>query len=273
MTSSVEASPHGDGVAVVSLDSGGRNFLTWELSERLEETLVRLREDATRVVVIASRVEGYFLAHGDLDDILETFGGGAPSGDPTALLRVQRELDTGPMVSIAAVDGQAWGGGAELAWACDLRVASTRASFAQPEVLVGTTPAGGAARIARLAGEAAACRLVLDGRPVAADEALRLGLVHRVVPAGEALASALEWAEWLAARPPWALAECKRALLGGRAAPFRDALRAETEAFVRQLAKPEVRDRVTGVRDRYRDGGDSWDAFGIPRAGALTGAA
>lgn len=264
MPARVHVSTPAAGVGQLLLDSGGRNFLTWELNERLGDALARLREAGTRVVVVGSAADGVFLAHGDLDDILATFGGGTPSGDVMAGIRVQKELDTGPMVSIAAVEGQAWGGGAELAWACDLRVASTAATFAQPEVLVGTTPAGGAARIARLAGEAAAMRLVLDGRPVTAEEAADLGLVHRVVPPGEALPAALEWAEWLSGRPEWALRTCKDVVLAARGVSLREALRAETATFAGQLAEPEVRALVDGVRQRYADGADSWDAFGVP---------
>ena len=261
----LDVSTPGDYVTQILLDAGERNFLTWQLAELLEAELVRARDGGCRVIVVGSAVEEIFIAHGDLDDIVETFGGGSAAGDPTAMIRVQRELDTGPMVSIAAVDGQAWGGGAELAWACDLRVASTRATFGQPEVMVGTTPAGGAARIARLAGEAAAKRLVLDGRPVPAEEALRLGLVHRVVPRGEALAAAVEWATWLAGRPPGALAACKAAVTAAREGALRSVLRTETEMFVERISRPETLDRVREVKSRYDGGADSWDAFGIPR--------
>jgi enoyl-CoA hydratase/carnithine racemase len=165
------------------------------------------------------------------------------------------------MVSIAAIDGQAWGGGAELAWSCDLRVASERATFGQPEVLIGVPPAGGAARIAHLAGEAAAKRLVLDGRPVSAAEALRLGLVDRVVPDGEAVTVALDWARWLARRPEWALAQSKEIIVGARGLTLGDALRRETGSFVAQFMRPEVRREALAVQQRYDEGADSYAAF------------
>ena len=266
MAGRVEATMEGDRVGLLLIDAPPMNFSDWELQEELEVGLGGVKQAGARVVVIGSRVPGYFIAHGHLETVLDAFAGGpTPPGDPRAGLRVQRELDTGPMISLAAIDGQAWGGGAELAWACDLRVASERATFGQPEVVVGTTPAGGAARIARLAGESAAKRMVLDGRPVTAAEAFRLGLVDKLVPPGQALAAALEWAEWLAKRPDGFLATAKAAIIQGRGLPLGEALRKETAQFVARFADPDTVAAARAVQDRYDRGADSYEAFGLPR--------
>lgn len=261
MSAQVHYSSPVEGVAQLLLENGERNFSNWELQERLEEALKRARESGVRVVVIGSAVDGYFLAHGHIGNLVQTLTGGETTGDPRAGGRVQRELDVGPMVSIAAVDGQAWGSGAELAWACDLRVASSDATFAQPEILIGLTTGGGAARITQLAGEAAAKRLVLDGRPVSADEALRLGLVHRVVAAGGALRESLEWATWLAQRPPWALAAAKTIVTAARSGDLLEAVQAETTAFVKQFSRPEIVSSAAAAQTRYDEGADSYQAF------------
>ena len=254
-----------DGVARIVQDTGPHNFSTFEANQQLLAALEHARDEGARVVVIGSGVEGHFAGHGWLPDVIDTFTGGTPSGDPLAGWRVFRELDTGPMVSIAAVDGEAWGHGAELAWACDLRVASTRGTFGQPEVNIGVCPgSGGTVRLVRLVGEATALRLVLDGRPIDGDEALRLGLIHRLVDPGQPLEEAMKWAEWLASRPPGALAACKRAVKGARGLPFEDALKHEGTVFIELLGRSETIERLRATQTRYDDGADTQGAFGIP---------
>lgn len=254
------------GVGEVLLDAPPRNILDSEAWEDFEAALGELRDSGARVVVIGSAVEGFLMAHGSLRRVIDVFTG-VPAGDVDSQKRVMRELDSGPMVSIAAIDGQAWGGGAELCWACDLRVASTVASFAQPEVNIGLTPGwGGISKVAYLAGEAAALRLALDGRPISADEALQLGLAHRVVPRGDALRAATEWARWLAGRPPHALAANKALVKEIRTLPLREALRMEIETFAACASRPDTLELIKGAQERYDAGADSYDAFGVPRS-------
>lgn len=255
-----------EGVAQILQDTGPRNFSTFAANEQLLDALVEAREHGCRVVVVGSSVDGHFAGHGWLPDIVEVFTGGTPSGDALAGWKGFVELDKGPMVSIAAVDGQAWGHGAELAWACDLRVASRTATFGQPEVAIGTLPgSGGTVRLARLVGESVALGLILDGRPIDAAEAHRLGLVHRLVDPGAALTAALDWASWLADLPDGALRTAKQSVKAARDLPVRDALRAEGEAFVQRLSMPETLDRVRAVQARYDEGADTIGAFGLDR--------
>jgi len=251
------------GIGQVLLDAPPRNILGSEAWQRMESALEDLRSRGCRVVVIGSAVDGFFMAHGSLKRIIDVFTGGS-AGDVDAQRRVMRELDTGPMVSIAAIDGQAWGGGAELCWACDLRVASPAASFAQPEVNIGLTPGwGGATKVAHLAGEAAALRLVLDGRPISGEEAWRLGLVHRMARDGDALGEAIGWAAWLADRPPWALTANKALVKGARTLTLREGLRKELETFAACASRPEALQLIREAQARYDAGRDSHDAFGL----------
>lgn len=266
MAPQIHVSQPSDGVAQLLLDNGPRNFSTAPLHERLETALTEVRQAGTRVVVLGSAIEGVFVSHGEIRDIVHNLSGrGEMTGDPRAFLRVQRELDTGPMVSIAAMDGQAWGGGFLLALACDFRVASERTTIGQPEITAGVSTAGEAARISHLAGEAAAKRLILDGRPISAGEAHRLGLVDRVVPTGQALTEAVEWATWLAGRKPGDLAMAKDVIIGARDLALTDALKRETATFVSLLSDETVVARLDEVQRRYDQGSDSYDAFGLPR--------
>ncbi len=135
---------------------------------------------------------------------------------------------------MAAVSGYALGGGCELALVCDMIVASESAEFGQPEILLGIIPGGGGTqRLARVMGKQRAMELVLTGRRIGAAEAMSLGIVNRVAPAGEWLESALELAEVVARRPPLAVRLGKQAVLAaeetaadGGARPGAPALRA-----------------------------------------------
>jgi methylglutaconyl-CoA hydratase len=118
-----------------------------------------------------------------------------------------------PVPVVAAIRGYALAGGAELAIACDLRVAGEDAVFGYPEVKVGVFPgAGGVIRLPRIVGAAAARDLLYTGRQVRADEAFRLGLVDRLVPPAEVLSTAARVAEEIAANAPLAVRAVKRAL-------------------------------------------------------------
>jgi enoyl-CoA hydratase/carnithine racemase len=251
-----------DGVAVLLVDNGPRNFITWSLNDELEAVLQEVAQDAA-VVVLSSAVDGFFLAHGHLGDNVETFTGGTPDGDPTSGLRVWKLLDDGPFVTIAAIDGQAWGGGAEYAWNCDLRVASTRSTFAQVEVRLGVTAICAATRITRLVGEAAAKSILLDGRPIPAVEAHRWGLVHRLVEPGAALEEAVAWARWLATHPSGALATTKRSIHRVRDLPLKEALDQELHAYIDSFSRPDALDRARAAQDAYDGGATSAEVFGV----------
>ena len=266
MSTVIEVIRPSEGVSVLMMDNGPRNFSTAPMLERLDSVLLGERNGGARVVIIGSSVEGFFISHGHIGDTVANLTGRQePSGDVRAFLRVQKQLDTGPMISIAAIDGQAWGGGAELAWSCDFRVASETSTLGQPEVIVGLPPAGGATRIVRIAGEGAAKRLVLDGRPVTAVEAYRLGLIDLLVPQGRTLDAAIEWATWLAGREPGALTMVKELIVSGRDVPMSDALKRETAAFVSRFSDSSVVERALEVQARYDGGADSYDAFQISR--------
>jgi len=123
-----------------------------------------------------------------------------------------RLLETMPKPTLAAVNGFALGGGCELALACDVRYASTGAKLGQPEVSIGIIPGwGGTQRLARTVGIGLAKELILSGRTVVAEEALRIGLVNALFPPVELLDRTLELADALAAKSPLVLAAAKEA--------------------------------------------------------------
>lgn len=133
---------------------------------------------------------------------------------------------------IAAVTGYALGGGGELALCADVRYAAHDAIFGQPEIRLGIMPGSGATqRLARLVGPAKAKDLMLTGRQISADEAYRIGLVEKVVPADEVLQQAMEWATQFTNGPALALKTIKQAVNAGLDLPIESALALERELF------------------------------------------
>ena len=133
---------------------------------------------------------------------------------------------------IAAVNGFALGGGCELAMACTLRLAADSARFGQPEINLGLLPGyAGSQRLPRLVGRGRALELLLTGRQVAADEALRIGLVNRVVPAAELATEARTLAQAIAAKAPVAVRYILEAVAGGMEMSLADAQDYEATLF------------------------------------------
>src|SRR5262245_6287210 len=159
---------------------------------------------------------------------------------------VMARLEALPVPVVAAVNGIALGGGLELALACDLIVASERARLGQPEIALGLIPGfGGTQRLVRRVGQGRARDLIYLGRQVAADEALRIGLVDRVVPPARVLEEATALARELAAKAPVALAQAKRATTVAADADLTTGCRYELEAFAVTFA---TEDRVEGLK-------------------------
>jgi len=145
-------------------------------------------------------------------------------------------------VWIAAINGAAMGGGCELSLACDLRFITVGGILGQPEILLGFPPGGGGTqRLGRLIGRARALEIILEGRPVEAEEALEIGMVHRIVEPDELLAVAVETAQRLARRPKAAVAGVKRAVLEGGSMPLAAGLRLEQSEFLATIGSDPSR--------------------------------
>jgi len=190
-------------VAHLELVNPPLNLITRALLDELGESLERLAVAAAgdvRVVVVSGNGDRAFSAGSHVGEF-EAQRGSAGRERLELEERVSRQLADLPMPTIAAIEGNALGGGLELALACDLRIASERARLGLPEVRLAVTPgAGGTQRLPRIVGLARAKELILTGRILDAGEAARIGLVNEVVPAGEARTRADEVAEEIAAR-------------------------------------------------------------------------
>jgi len=160
-------------------------------------------------------------------------------------------LESIDTISIAAINGFALGGGLELALGCDLRYAAADAKLGQPEIGLGVIPgAGGTQRLVRLLGPGRTRELVYSGRTVDAQQALRIGLVERVVPPEEVLSTAVEDARRFANGPRVALAAAKAAIAAAITSPGAPGLQAEREAFLALFGTPDQREGMAAFLEK-----------------------
>ncbi|MCI0531277.1 MAG: enoyl-CoA hydratase-related protein [candidate division Zixibacteria bacterium] len=170
------------------------------------------QDEKIRAVVLTGSGNKSFIAGADINELKEcdAISGRRKSFNGHRLLTLIESMD---QIVIAAVNGFALGGGCEVAIACDIRIAADSAKLGQPEVNLGVIPGyGGTQRLPRLVGRGKAKEMILAGEAVDAAEALRIGLVDKVVPQAELLKTAKEMAQKIAAKAPLAIRAAKRAI-------------------------------------------------------------
>jgi enoyl-CoA hydratase len=206
-----------------------RTHLLKEFSLALAELA---NNDGVRAIVVTGAGEKAFAAGADIGELnaLASAGSGAEQARSGQALTRQIERLSEPV--IMAVNGFALGGGCEIAMAGDILIASENAKFGQPEVNLGLIPGyGGTARTTRRVGKGMAMYLCLTGEIIDAREALRIGLVQRVVPAAELMNEARRIATTIASKAPLAIAACKRTINNGAHLSIDDALELEALEF------------------------------------------
>ena len=197
-----------------------------------------------RAIVVTGEGKA-FSAGADIKEFRALEGPHAFRGFIEGLERSLQRLASLSQPSVAAINGAAFGGGLELAMACDLRVADSSARLGVPEIKLGLLPgAGGTQRLPRLVPPAIATQMILTGEPVTAEDALGFGLVNEVTEPGGCVDRALELATTLAERAPLALAAAKRLRARGSALPLEAALELERETVAMLFATD---DRVEGT--------------------------
>jgi enoyl-CoA hydratase/carnithine racemase len=236
-----------DGVATITLNRPDvLNAMNNAMRTELLEVFARLRSDeAVRAVVVTGAGERAFSAGADIREFLEP---PVPTRfrEERRRLDFRREMDRCPQPLIAAIRGFALGGGLELALACDIRIAADDAQLGLTEINLAIIPGGGGTqRLPRLVGRGKALEMILTGMRVPAAEALRIGLVERVVAVGELLPSAQALARSIAEKAPVALRYAKEAVVSGLELPLADGLRLEND-LATLLRTTE--DRVEGAR-------------------------
>ncbi|WP_373048320.1 enoyl-CoA hydratase-related protein [Vulgatibacter sp.] len=233
-------------VEVWTIDAeANRNAISRAMRAELEALVVAAREKrGLRAVVLTGAGNKAFCAGADLKE-RATMNEEEVRAFLHDLRRTLRQLELSPKIFVAAINGAAFGGGTELSLACDLRVIAPHAEMALTETRLAIIPGGGGTqRLPRLVGVGVAKDLILTGRRVGPEEALRLGLVNRVAPDADVVAHAVALAEEIAAGGPVALAAAKAAIQEGMELGIDSALELEYQKY--QMVIP-TKDRLEGL--------------------------
>ena len=238
-----------DDVAIAWLNRPPTNALSPQLFRDLISIWQTVESEA-RAFVIASSNIFTFSAGADIKEFTRM----SPDTDAAELVesahRFTRSMERSSTVTIAAVNSIAYGGGCELAMACDFRIAAESATFGQPEINLGLIPGfGGTQRLPRLVGEAKALELNLTGDPIDAYEAERLGLANQVVADHELFDTALAWAKRMARQAPLAIEEIKRV---SQDAELDDGLVAEAQSFGRTFGSEDAKEGIAAFLQKRR---------------------
>jgi enoyl-CoA hydratase/3-hydroxyacyl-CoA dehydrogenase len=231
-----------DGVAIAWLANGQMNSISPQAIEDLGKVWKHAKESGVRALVVASSNPFLFSAGADIKAFTSM---DATSGEQLihAAHALLREFGSDGIATIAAVNGLAFGGGCELAMACDVRIAARSATFGQPEIKLGIIPGfGGTQRLPRLVGENKALEMNLVGDPILAEEAFELGLVNRMVDDHELLDTALAWARKLASQAPVALEQIKRVSGAG---DLDEGIEAEKRGFATAFSSEDAKEGIS----------------------------
>ena len=229
-----------------------RNALNIKTREEGAALLDELRDDnSVGVVVITGAGDKAFIAGADIAE----FAGRTAmmQRDVMTARSLFTAIDTFPKPIIAMVNGYCLGGGCELALACDIRIASERASFGQPEINLGIIPGGGGTqRLTRLVGEGKAMEMILSGDLIDARTALSIGLVNQVVPAEELETKTMELANRIAEKSPIALALAKESVKLASRSNLDEGLRREVDLFALCFSTEDKNEGVSAFLEKRK---------------------
>jgi enoyl-CoA hydratase len=242
-----------DSFAVVRLNRPEKlNALSDELLSALSESFSQLaKEDKLRAVILTGNGSA-FSSGTDLAEL-------ADADEPAAKAAANRgksvcdQIDKFSVPVIAAVNGIAAGGGFELVLACHLRIASPEAQFSVPEIKLGVIPAhGGTQRLANEIGRACALEMMVTGRTLSADEALRFGLINEIAERDLLITRAENLATEIAQLAPLAIRACLQAVTKSLELPLKEGLEVETELFAKLFVSRDMREGTRAFLEKRK---------------------
>lgn len=242
------------GVAIIKIDNPPMNVLSQKVSQQLTATFKELEKNEEVVVILLTGAgDRAFMAGADIKEF------------PQLLTKTRKEIlesNANTVLAInylakiskptiAMLNGYTFGGGCELALACDLRIAEAGVQIGLPEVKLGIFPGGGGTqRLPRLIGPAKAKELMFIGEPISAETALNLGLVNEVTPKGQGLEVALKMAKVIASRSIQALSRVKKSVDGGADLSLEEGLAIEANHFADIFATEDAKEGVTAFIEK-----------------------
>ncbi len=246
-----------DRIAVLTVDHPPVNSFNKQVVTELGEAIDQLlADDEVKAIIITGGGTNAFIAGADIPEIKELldkpedgYAAAAAFIERGQSLFLKIERATKPV--IAAINGYCLGGGLELAMSCHMRICSDRARLGQPEINLGIIPGwGGTQRLARLAGKGKAIELILTGDMITAQEAYRLGLVNKVVPAGAVLKEARDLARKIVSKSKFPVAAALTAITDGLETTIEEGLRIEAEQFVGLASTEDIREGVSAFLEK-----------------------
>jgi len=246
-----------DRIAVLTIDHPPVNSFNKQVITELDEAIDQLlADDEVKAIVITGGGTNAFVAGADIPEIKELLDN---PGEGYAAAREFLERGQGVFLKIeratkpviAAINGFCLGGGLELAMACHMRICSDRARLGQPEINLGLIPGwGGTQRLARLTNKGKAIELILTGDMITAQEAYRVGLVNKVVPAGAVLKEARDLARKIVSKSKFPIAAALRAITEGLETTIEEGLKIEADQFVGLASTEDIREGVTAFLEK-----------------------
>ncbi len=242
-----------DGVGLLTINRPAvHNAIGLTTMPELARVLDHVETAATlSVLILTAAGDKTFVSGGDLKELEQLTTHQAASSMSRQMQRLMARLSDLPIAVIGAINGDSFGGGCEVALACDIRIASSHARFAFKQVTIGITPAwGGRARLVELVGRSIALRLMLTGEVIDALEAMRIGLVDQLVDPAAVLDSASELARQIAANPNAALRAIKHQVNHGSGLVGEAAIEFEADSFARTWVSDDHLKAVAAWKQR-----------------------
>lgn len=243
-----------ESVAIVTLNRPDKlNALSRETIAALSGSFKSFEnDDELRAVILTGAGDRAFSAGTDLTELIHV-----PADEASAVAdrgqQLCNQIEQSPVPVIAAINGIAAGAGCELALACHLRVATPNARFSLPETKLGIIPGyGGTQRLTRELGRARALELILTSGSINAEDALRFGLINRLVATAELLATAEELAGAIAQLAPLAIRACLKAVIGGSELPLAEGLALEAKLFASLFATEDMREGTLAFLEKRK---------------------
>jgi enoyl-CoA hydratase len=244
-----------DKIAVLTIDHPPVNSFNSQVVTELEGAIDELlADDEVKAVIITGGGTNAFVAGADIPEIRDLF----ESADEAAAAefgerghRTFFKIERSPKPVIAAINGFCLGGGLELAMACHMRICSDRARLGQPEINLGIIPGwGGTQRLPRLVGKGKAIEMILTGDMITAQEAYRIGLVNKVVPAGAVLKEAQGLARKIVSKSKFPAAAALQAISQGLEVTIDEGLKIETQEFGKLTDTEDAREGVSAFLEK-----------------------